>query len=126
MQCFTNFRTGTVVLQRALETLITAHHTFNRTLAHAAFHHLNIKADIAEVQSGGPSPQAMPCFTIHYVDAYLPHESKECHATQPLVGMPLSTKLIDRLPMMNGQRIVITSSPAKRLPEVHHSFMELD
>ncbi|XP_045132398.1 vacuolar protein sorting-associated protein 52 homolog isoform X2 [Portunus trituberculatus] len=46
MQCFTNFRTGTVVLQRALETLITAHHTFNRTLAHAAFHHLNIKADI--------------------------------------------------------------------------------
>ena len=46
MQCFTNFRTGTVVLQRALETLITAHHTFNRTLAHSAFHHLNIKADI--------------------------------------------------------------------------------
>lgn len=46
MQCFTNFRTGTVVLQRALETLITAHHTFNRILAHQAFQHLNIKGDI--------------------------------------------------------------------------------
>ncbi|KAK4328680.1 hypothetical protein Pmani_000927 [Petrolisthes manimaculis] len=46
MQCFTNFRTGTLVLQRALETLITAHHTFNRILTNPAFHHLNIKADI--------------------------------------------------------------------------------
>lgn len=46
MQCFSNFRTGTLVLQRALETLITAHHTFNRVLAHQAFQHLNIKQDI--------------------------------------------------------------------------------
>ncbi|CAL4179189.1 unnamed protein product, partial [Meganyctiphanes norvegica] len=46
MQCFSNFRTGTLVLQRALEALITAHHTFNRVLAHQAFAHLNIKQDI--------------------------------------------------------------------------------
>ena len=46
MQCFTNFRTGTVVLQRALEALITAHHSFNRVIGHQIFSHLNIKADI--------------------------------------------------------------------------------
>ncbi|MCL4130164.1 UNVERIFIED_CONTAM: hypothetical protein GTU68_007377 [Idotea baltica] len=46
MQCFSNFRTGTLVLQRALETLITAHHSFNRILSHASFAHLNLKTDI--------------------------------------------------------------------------------
>lgn len=46
MQCFTNFKTGTLVLQRALETLIAAHHSFNRILSHSAFSHLNLKANI--------------------------------------------------------------------------------
>ncbi|XP_018022965.1 vacuolar protein sorting-associated protein 52 homolog [Hyalella azteca] len=41
MQCFSNFRTGTSVLQRALETLITAHHSLNRALSHPALQHCN-------------------------------------------------------------------------------------
>uniref|UniRef100_A0A6A7G1B6 Vacuolar protein sorting-associated protein 52 homolog n=2 Tax=Hirondellea gigas TaxID=1518452 RepID=A0A6A7G1B6_9CRUS len=41
MQCFSNFRTGTSILQRALETLITAHHSLNRALSHPALQHCN-------------------------------------------------------------------------------------